>query len=393
MFESIRRFLRLEASSGLVLMAATSVALLVANSPWQDSYHQLLTLKLTVSIEQYAVSKPILLWINDGLMAIFFLLVGLELKREVLHGELNSVKKVVLPMLAAFGGMALPALIYTFFNLNNDTAIQGWAIPTATDIAFTLGILILLGDRVPRSLKIFLVSLAIFDDLGAIIIIAIFYTEQLSMSALLISMVCIVCLWLMNQLQLVSKAGYLMIGAFMWLALLKSGVHATLAGVVLAIFIPVRGIDWDQKVCYPLQELENDLHGPVGFFIVPLFAFANAGLSFSALSFSDVLEPIPLGIILGLVLGKQAGVMFMVWLGIRLKWGQMPRFVTWSQMYGIAVLCGVGFTMSLFIGGLAFAQTDPISMFQNRLGILVGSFISAMWAVLWLRFCCKPINI
>ncbi len=392
MFESIRRFLRLEASSGLVLMAATFVALLVANSPWQDTYHQILTLKLTVSIEQYEVSKPILLWINDGLMAIFFLLVGLELKREVLDGELNSVKKIALPMLAAFGGMALPALIYTFFNFYNNTAIKGWAIPTATDIAFTLGILILLGDRVPRALKIFLVSLAIFDDLGAIIIIAIFYTEQLSMSALLTSMVCIICLWVMNRIQVVSKAGYLLIGAFMWLALLKSGVHATLAGVVLAIFIPIRGLDWDQQVCKPLQELENDLHGPVGFFIVPLFAFANAGLSFSTLRVSDVFEPVSLGIILGLVLGKQAGVMLMVWLGLHFRWGQMPRFVTWSQMYGIAVLCGVGFTMSLFIGGLAFAQSDPMNMIQNRLGILVGSFISAVWAVLWLRFCCKPIH-
>ncbi len=392
MFESIRRFLRLEASSGLVLMGATVIALVVANSPWQDDYHRLLALNLTVSIEQYAISKPILLWINDGLMAIFFLLVGLELKREMIDGELNSVKKMMLPMLAAFGGMAAPAIIYVFFNLQNEVAIRGWAIPTATDIAFTLGILILLGDRVPRALKVFLVSLAIFDDLGAIIIIAIFYTDQLSFSALLTSLICILCLWLMNRVQVVSKAGYLLVGVFMWMALLKSGVHATLAGVVLAIFIPVRGLDWDQQRCKPLQELENDLHGPVGFFIVPLFAFANAGLSFSSLNFSDVFEPISIGIILGLVFGKQLGVMVMVWLGIQLKLGVMPKFVTWPQIYGIAVLCGVGFTMSLFIGGLAFEQTDPINMVQNRLGILVGSFISALWALLWLRFYCKPIH-
>ncbi len=392
MFASIRRFLRLEASSGLVLMGATLVALLVANSPWQDAYHQLLSLTLTVSIEQYHIAKPIQLWINDGLMAIFFLLVGLELKREVIEGELNSTKKMMLPMLAAVGGMAAPAVIYVFFNVLNEVAIKGWAIPTATDIAFTLGVLILLGDRVPRSLKIFLVSLAIFDDLGAIIIIAIFYTDQLSLSALFVSMGCIVCLWLMNRVQVVSKAGYLLVGGFMWLALLQSGVHATLAGVVLAIFIPVRGIDWDQQKCQPLQELENDLHGPVGFFIVPLFAFSNAGLSFSKLNISDVFEPVSLGVILGLVLGKQLGVMSMVWLGIRLKLGDMPKNVTWAQMYGIAVLCGVGFTMSLFIGGLAFAHDDPMNMIHSRLGVLLGSFISALWAVLWLRFFCKPIR-
>ncbi|MEY8247398.1 MAG: Na+/H+ antiporter NhaA, partial [Bermanella sp.] len=392
MFESIRRFLRLEAASGLVLMGATLMALLVANSPWQDAYHQLLTLKLTVSIEQYAISKPLLLWINDGLMAIFFLHVGLELKREAIVGELNTPKKVVLPLLGAVGGMAAPALIYALFNWHDPVAIQGWAIPTATDIAFALGILILLGDRVPRAMKIFLVSLAIFDDLGAIIIIALFYTEQLSMSALLVSSACIVCLWLMNRLEIVSKAGYLLVGAVMWLALLKSGVHATLAGVVLAMFIPSRGLDWDGQACQPLQELENDLHGPVGFVIVPLFAFANAGLSFPQVTLTAALDNISLGIILGLVLGKQVGVMLMVWLGLRLKLGVMPHGVNWRQIYGLAVLCGVGFTMSLFIGGLAFEQAAD-NMLQSRLGILVGSLISAIWAVLWLRFYCKPSDV
>ena len=392
MFESIRRFLRLEASSGLVLMGATLIALFVANSPWQDAYHQLLTLKLTVSIEQYAISKPILLWINDGLMAIFFLHVGLELKREAIEGELNTPKKVILPMLGAIGGMAVPALIYILFNWHDPVAIQGWAIPTATDIAFALGILILLGDRVPRALKIFLLSLAIFDDLGAIIIIAIFYTEQLSMSALMISSACIFCLWVMNRLEVVSKAGYLLVGVLMWMALLKSGVHATLAGVVLAMFIPTRGLDWDRQACRPLQELQNDLHGPVGFFIVPLFAFANAGLSFTQVSVVDVLDNISLGIILGLVLGKQIGVMGMVWLGLRLKLGVMPNGVNWRQIYGMAVLCGVGFTMSLFIGVLAFEQAEAVNMLQNRLGILVGSLISALWAVVWLRFYCNPIR-
>ncbi len=392
MFESIRRFVKLEAASGLMLMAATVLALIAANSPWQSFYESALSIKLTVAIEDFAISKPIFLWINDGLMAIFFLLVGLELKREAIVGELNSPKKVMLPAIGALGGMVFPALIYAGININNPISIQGWAIPTATDIAFALGILILLGDRIPSSLKIFLVSLAIFDDLGAIIIIAIFYTDHLSMSALFVSATCIAVLWAMNRIDVVSKAGYLMVGLVMWVALLKSGVHATLAGVILALFIPMQGVDWDGQETHPLHELEHDLHSPVGFVILPLFAFANAGLSFSQLSFADIFHSIPLGIILGLFVGKQVGVMFTVWLGLKLKLGTMPEGVSWRHMYGIAVLCGVGFTMSLFIGGLAFEQIGANNVMQDRLGILIGSFLSAAWAVIWLRYFCKPIK-
>ena len=390
MFEPIRRFVKLEAASGLMLIAATILALVAANSPWHGMYESALSIKLTVAIEDFAISKPIFLWINDGLMAVFFLLVGLELKREVLIGELNTPQKVILPALGAVGGMIFPALIYVYINQSDPLAIQGWAIPTATDIAFALGILILLGDRVPSSLKIFLVSLAIFDDLGAIIIIAIFYTDHLSVSALWLSASCIIVLWFMNRIEVVSKAGYLMVGLVMWVALLKSGVHATLAGVILALFIPMQGVDWDGQETHPLHELEHDLHSPVGFVILPLFAFANAGLTVSQLSFSDVFKGIPLGIILGLFVGKQAGVMLMVWLGIKFKLGAMPAGVGWRHMYGIAVLCGVGFTMSLFIGGLAFEQIGANNIMQDRLGILVGSLLSAIWAVVWLKYFCEP---
>ncbi len=389
MFKTIRHFLKLEAASGLLLMVAAALALFMANSPWQHIYEQLLTLKVTVAVEDFAISKPLLLWINDGLMAIFFLLVGLELKREAITGELNSLQKVMLPALGAVGGMAAPALIYAYINWNDPVAIQGWAIPTATDIAFALGILILLGDRVPAALKIFLVSLAIFDDLGAIIVIAIFYTDHLSLTALSVTAGCIVALWFMNRISVVSKAAYLLVGVVMWVALLKSGVHATLAGVVLAFFIPMKGTDWDGEATRPVYELEHDLHGLVGFFILPVFAFANAGLALGQLSLSDIFDGIPLGIILGLVIGKQVGVFFMVWLGVKFNLGIMPAGVNWRQMYGIAVLCGVGFTMSLFIGGLAFEQTGTDNVQPERLGILVGSLISAVWAIIWIKYFCK----
>lgn len=389
MFELIRRFLQHEAASGFLLILATLLALIVANSPWQNIYEQFLSLKLTVAIEEFAISKPLLLWINDGLMAVFFLLVGLELKREALIGELNTPKKVVLPALAAVGGMIFPALIYTLINIEDDIAMQGWAIPTATDIAFSLGILILLGKKVPNTLKVFLVSLALFDDLGAIIIIAFFYTHNLSMNALLVSAACIALLWAMNRAEVVSKAAYLMVGTVMWGGLLQSGVHATLAGVILAMFIPIQGIDWEDQKTRPLHELEHDLYSPVGLIVLPLFAFANAGLSFSQLNINDVFQNIPLGIILGLFVGKQAGVMLSVWLGIKLKIGAMPKNVDWAHMYGIAVLCGVGFTMSLFIGGLAFEQSGAARVVHDRLGILLGSLLSALWAVIWLLYFCR----
>lgn len=389
MLESLRRFMKMDAASGLLLMTAAALALIVANSPLSWLYEQLLTTKLTVAVETFAISKPLLLWINDGLMAVFFLHVGLELKREAIVGDLNSPQKVALPALAAIGGMVAPAGIYAYLNWGNELAIQGWAIPMATDIAFALGIVVLLGQRVPAALKVFLVSLAIFDDLGAIIVIALFYTEQLSILALSVTAVCIAILFIMNRSGVVSKFAYVFIGAIMWVALLKSGVHATLAGVVLALFIPMKGVDWDGQATRPLHELEHDLHGSVNFLILPIFAFANAGLSLGNLSVSDLTHSIPLGIVLGLFLGKQLGVMSMVYLGVKLKLGALPKGVGWSQVYGIAVLSGVGFTMSLFIGGLAFDQTGQDNFDQDRLGIIVGSVLSAFWAVIWFCYVVK----
>lgn len=389
MFEALRRFMKMDAASGLLLMVAAALAVIVANSPLSWLYERLLTTNLTIAVEEFEIAKPLLLWINDGLMAIFFLLVGLELKREVLVGDLNSPQKVALPALAAIGGMVAPAGIYAYLNWGDDLAIQGWAIPMATDIAFALGIVVLLGRHVPAALKIFLVSLAIFDDLGAIIVIALFYTDNLSALALSVTAGCIAVLFMMNRSGVVSKAAYLFIGAIMWVALLKSGVHATLAGVVLALFIPMKGIDWDGQTTRPLHELEHDLHSPVSFLILPIFAFANAGLSLSGLSLGDLTHGIPLGIVLGLFLGKQIGVMSMVWLGVKLKLGSFPKGVSWSQVYGIAILSGVGFTMSLFIGGLAFDQTGQDNFNQDRLGIIVGSVLSAVWAIVWFKYFSK----
>ncbi len=388
MLKTINNFLKRDSASGMLLMAAALLALIAANSPFDYIYRQLISLQLTVSVEDFEISKPILLWINDGLMALFFLLVGLELKREVLAGDLNSPQKIMLPAFAAVGGMLIPALLYVSVNWGNATALQGWAIPTATDIAFALGILLLLGDRVPAALKVFLVSLAIFDDLGAIVIIALFYTENLSIAALSISACGLTILFAMNRSGVVNNAAYLIVGIVIWVATLKSGVHATLAGVAIALFIPMSGRDVDGHEKHPLHDLEHDLHTPVNNFILPIFAFANAGLSFSGLSFSSLIAPIPLGIILGLFVGKQLGVMSMVWLAIKLKLGKMPDNVNWRHIYGIAVLCGVGFTMSLFIGTLAFEQSGLVNAATDRLGILVGSLLSGIWAYVWLRYFC-----
>lgn len=390
MLGSIQKFLKLESASGILLMLATAFALIAANTQLQQYYDQLLSTKVVVSIGEFAIAKPLLLWINDGLMALFFLLVGLELKREAVEGELNSLSKVSLPAIAALGGMLVPALIYAFINQGDKIALQGWAIPTATDIAFALGVLTLLGDKVPSSLKIFLVSLAIFDDIGAIIIIAIFYTDNLSMTALVSALSGIAVLWFMNRRGVLNKAAYLMVGAVVWVSLLKSGVHATLAGIALAMFIPMQGKTENGKEVSPLHDLEEDLHALVAFFVLPVFAFANAGLSLAGLTLGDLFSPVPLGILLGLFVGKQLGVMAFVWLGVKLKLGKLADGVSWSQVYGVALLCGIGFTMSLFIGSLAFENVPNDFVVHDRLGILVGSVISAVAAYVWLRFVAKP---
>lgn len=390
MVPGIKAFFKLDAASGILLIMAAVLALIAANSPLKLYYDQLLSTDVIVAVGSFSINKPLLLWINDGLMALFFLLVGLELKREVLIGELNQLSKIALPGIAAIGGMLVPALIYAFINRHDPYALQGWAIPTATDIAFALGILSLLGSRVPVSLKIFLVSLAIFDDIGAIIIIALFYTAQLSIAAIIGAAIGIALLIFLNRQGAVSKSAYIVIGLVVWVSLLKSGVHATLAGVAIALCIPLKGVDVAGKEQFPMQEMEKDLHYPVSFLILPLFAFANAGLSLAGLSVSDLFSPVSLGIMLGLFIGKQVGVMLFTWLAVKLRIGKLPDDVNWMQLYGVAIICGIGFTMSLFIGSLAFQQTIENQAMNDRLGILVGSFLSAVFGYVWLKYVAKP---
>ncbi|MDQ7011331.1 MAG: Na+/H+ antiporter NhaA, partial [Mariprofundaceae bacterium] len=325
--------------------------------------------------------KPLLLWINDGLMAIFFFLVGLELKRELLAGELADVRTATLPAMGAIGGMAVPVGIYVWFNAGDMLALNGWAIPTATDIAFALGILALLGPRVPVALKIFLAALAIFDDLGAIIIIAAFYTSSLSTAALLVASGCIGALLLINRLGVTRMLPYLAIGLVMWVAVLKSGIHATLAGVLLAMFIPMHGNGQHS----PLRKLEHRLHKPVAFIVLPMFAFANAGIDIRGMGIDYLLHPVPLGITLGLVLGKPIGVLAFTWLGVKSGLARLPHQVDWRQLFGISMLCGVGFTMSLFIGSLAFEANIAMPLFDERLGIMAGSAIAGIAGYAYLR--------
>jgi NhaA family Na+:H+ antiporter len=372
---SIKEFVRLESASGLILMAAALAALVLANSPLARLYDLLLELPIEVRVGPLHIAKPLLLWINDGLMAVFFFLVGLELKREVVEGELSDRRKVMLPAVGAVGGMIVPAVIYAALNWNDPAALNGWAIPAATDIAFALGVLALLGPRVPPALKVFLVSLAIFDDIGAIAIIAAFYSAGLSGSALVVALGCLVLLFAANRRGVTEFTPYLLIGIVMWVALLKSGLHATLAGVLLAQFIPLRN---PRDPTYsPLRSLEHDLHGAVAFGILPVFAFANAGISLRGVGWEHLLHPVPLGIAAGLFLGKQAGVFGFCWLGARLGIVGLPEGASWGGLYGVALLCGVGFTMSLFIGTLAFEATGADRLFDERLGIIMGSMLSA----------------
>ena len=373
MIATIREFLKLESASGMLLVGSAVAAMVVANTPLAGTYDQLIELPVEIRIGNFEIAKPLLLWINDGLMALFFLLVGLELKREFVSGELSKPGAISFPAVAALGGMAAPAALYAWLNWGNDVALAGWAIPAATDIAFALAILTLLGDRVPLTLKILLTSIAIFDDLGAIIIIALFYTSKLSVTALLVACAFLPLLWWMNRKGVNELTPYLLVGLLMWVALLKSGVHATLAGVVLAMFIPHRRGGDDKS---PLLKLEHDLHTGVAFAVLPIFAFANAGLNLAGMSLDTLLHPVPLGIALGLVIGKQIGVFGFCRIAALLGLIRLPEGINWLMMYGVSLLCGVGFTMSLFIGSLAFEETSVNLLFDERLGIIVGSLIS-----------------
>jgi Na+:H+ antiporter, NhaA family len=375
--KGINDFLKLEAASGIILMFAAVAAMIMANSPWMIYYDMLLNIPVQVSVGTFEIAKPLLLWINDGLMALFFFLVGLELKREFLEGDLSQPGQVTLPAIGALGGMLVPALCYVAFNYDNADAINGWAIPTATDIAFALGILSIIGSKVPLQLKVFLTSLAIFDDLGAIIVIALFYTDQLSLFSLIFAACILAILFTMNKRGVTNTAPYIFLGIVLWVAVLKSGVHATLAGVILAFFIPIKG---EANEPSPLKSLEHNLHTLVAFIILPVFAFANAGISFAGVGIEQVMAPVPLGIIVGLVIGKQLGVFGFCFIAIKLGWAKLPTSVNWRLLYGAAILCGVGFTMSLFIGSLAFEQGNGANLiFQDRLGIVIGSLISGIF--------------
>jgi Na+:H+ antiporter, NhaA family len=383
---ALREFFKMEAAGGILLVLASALALAMANSPMDGYYHALLGTKAEVRIGDFSIAKPFRLWINDGLMAVFFLLVGLEIKRELREGELSSRDQALLPAIAATGGMAVPAAIYVLLNHRYFENLNGWAIPTATDIAFSLGVLALLGSRAPLLLKVLLTAIAIFDDLGAIVIIAVFYTADLSLLSLSLAAVALVVLLILNLRGVRNIAPYAVVGAFLWVCVLKSGVHATLAGVALAAAIPLAA---DAHGHSPLKSMEHGLHPWVAYGVLPIFGFANAGVSFAGMGWGDLINPITLGIALGLFLGKQAGIYGTIWLSVRLGIAREPAGATWLQIYGMAILCGIGFTMSLFIGSLAWPHSDFDA--TMRLGVLAGSVASAVVGYLLLRSAAQPV--
>ncbi len=377
----IRDFLKFEAAGGVLLGLAAVVALVMNNSALSSLYDSLLTVPVVIQIGGFIINKPLLLWINDGLMAVFFLLVGLEIKSEMLEGQLSSRQQVSLPAIAAIGGIVFPALIYCYINWGDAESMRGWAIPAATDIAFALGVLSLLGKRVPDTLKICLVAVAILDDLAAIVIIAVFYTDSISFFSLAAAVIATIILVTLNRRQVTSLSPYVVTGVILWVCVLKSGVHATLAGVLLAFCIPLKT---KNKVgVSPAHSLEHDLHKWVAFAILPLFAFANAGVSLKGLSLELVMQPITLGIAAGLFFGKQIGVMLFTAIGVALKLCKLPHGVNWQQYYAMALITGIGFTMSLFIGTLAFDALEYQT--SVRLGVLLGSGLSGLLGYLLLR--------
>ncbi len=378
---TVASFLRHEATAGILVMSAAALALIVDNSPLSPLYGAVLNAPVSLRIGAFSLDKTLLLFINDGLMAVFFLLIGLEIKREIISGELATREQALLPVLAAIGGMIVPALIYVAINRGDATALRGWAIPAATDIAFALGVLALLGRRVPASLKVFLLAFAIIDDLGAIVIIALFYTADLSVTALGVALCGVAVLVALNRSGVTRIAAYVVTGVLIWVFVLKSGVHATLAGVVVGLAVPIEGSsDGDES---PLHRLEETLHPWVAFGILPVFAFANAGVSLAGVSFAHLLQPIPLGITLGLLIGKPAGILGATWAAVRSGICRMPEGATWGQVLGVAMLGGIGFTMSLFIGMLAFP--DPSHAAAIRIGVLGGSVLSAVFGYAVLR--------
>ena len=378
-------FFQLEAASGLVLLIAAIIALVISNSNLSELYFSTLEQYLFIGVNNFGLKLSVHHWINDLLMAVFFFFVTLEIKREFIQGELSNLKKALLPIIGAVGGMVIPALVYVLINLGNSETLNGWAIPSATDIAFSLGILSLLGSRVPISLKIFLTALAIIDDLGAILIIAFFYSGDLSISYLSLILISYILLLILNKFGIKKFIPYLIIGSFMWFFTYKSGIHATIAGVLLASTIPHRAKEKDFSL---LIKLEHAISPYVAFIIMPIFAFANAGVNLTGLSFSSLLAPVPLGILLGLFVGKQVGVMVISYLAVKLGAAQMPDKSNWLSLYGVSILTGIGFTMSLFVGNLAFVENTQY-MDGVKIGVLSGSLLSTIFGYFILLYACK----
>lgn len=380
----LEKLVKQESFAGILLIFVTILALILQNSALSDMYTSFLHTHVEIRFGDLQIAKPFVLWVNDGLMAIFFFLIGLEVKREVMEGHLSSMKQIALPGVAAIGGMAVPALVFIAFNQGDAFAMKGWAIPTATDIAFALGVLSLLGKRVPVSLKIFLMALAIIDDLGAIIVIALFYTSELSTLSVVIASISITVLWIMNRYHVIKQSAYILVGIILWVSVLKSGVHATLAGVVLAFMIPLNSVDKAGKHFSMSQNMEHDLHVWVTFAILPLFAFVNAGVDLRGISVDAMLSPVPLGIMFGLFLGKQAGVLGFSWFAIKIGMASLPEGCNWKQLYGVSVLTGIGFTMSLFVNSLAYNETQ-IYQYTDKLAVLLGSLLSGLMGYFLLR--------
>ena len=385
LIENIRKFFHLKSAPGILLLVAAITAILVENSFLSDSYSKLLHISMNINISNFSIDKDLHHWINDGLMAIFFLLVGLEIKRELVQGHLSTRKQFSLPAVAAIGGITIPAIIYISLNFSNAVTINGWAIPTATDIAFALGVVTLLGNRVPISLKVTLVAIAIIDDLMAIVIIASFYTSDLSIIYLLFAAITTTILLVLNNRKINKLRPYVIVGILLWVFVLKSGIHASLAGVLLALFIPIK--PKGTSTYSPLNKLEHSIEPWVNFIILPIFAFANAGVSFAGMKLNLLWDPVTLGIILGLFFGKQIGVMLFTYLGSILKICKLPSDISWAQYYGLSLITGIGFTMSLFIGSLAFI--DPEYQTSVRLGVLIASLLAGILGYITLRLSTK----
>ncbi|WP_086243191.1 Na+/H+ antiporter NhaA [Campylobacter devanensis] len=381
----IKTFVKHESFSGVLLIIATILALVFQNGILSHFYQEILRSEFSIGFREFTLAKPLILWVNDGLMAVFFFVVGLELKREIIEGELSNPRQIALPIIGALGGVVCPALIFWGFNYSDEFAIRGWAIPTATDIAFALGVLMLLGNRVPSSLKIFLLTLAIIDDLCAIVIIALFYTTELSTTSLGISFICLIILFILNRLKVNKKSIFLLFTLILWFSVLKSGVHATIAGVLAAFFIPMR----DSAGTSMLKDLEKDLHGVTSYFILPIFAFVNAGVSLAGVDPKQLINSVGMGIFFGLFFGKQFGVFLFSFIFIKLGFAKLPEGSNWLQFYGVCILTGIGFTMSLFVGALAY-NDSPVFYHADKLAILLASFVAGVVGYIYLFLLCKP---